>query len=231
MSKLRSRLTYANVMATVAVFIALGGSSYAAISLSNNSVKSKHIAKGAVKRSDLGKNAVNSSKVADGSLRATDFAPGQLSSGPKGDKGDKGDAGAQGLPGADGTDGTDGTARAYARVWSDFSHACTDGIFMDECRVEQAKGVASVFRAQGDPTGIYCVEVPGITPSSVAPALTVELSTTLTPEGNASAMIRMPRPPLTPSCPAGVFEVVTQRRGTATDPVPADSVGFTIVIP
>lgn len=30
---LRSRLTYANVMATVAIFVALGGSSYAALSL------------------------------------------------------------------------------------------------------------------------------------------------------------------------------------------------------
>jgi hypothetical protein len=29
--RLRARLTYANVMATIAVFIALGGSSYAAI--------------------------------------------------------------------------------------------------------------------------------------------------------------------------------------------------------
>jgi hypothetical protein len=32
-SKLRSRLTYANVMATVAAFVALGGSSYAALTV------------------------------------------------------------------------------------------------------------------------------------------------------------------------------------------------------
>ena len=30
---LRSRLTYANVMATIAVFVALGGTSYAAIKI------------------------------------------------------------------------------------------------------------------------------------------------------------------------------------------------------
>ena len=40
MSKLRERLTYANVMATIAVFIALGGGAYA-ITLKKNSVKSK----------------------------------------------------------------------------------------------------------------------------------------------------------------------------------------------
>jgi hypothetical protein len=35
-------------MATVAVFVALGGSSVAAVSLKRNSVKSRHIAKNAV---------------------------------------------------------------------------------------------------------------------------------------------------------------------------------------
>lgn len=92
-SALRARLTYANVMATVAVFIALGGSSYAAVTLTKNSVKSKHIAKGAVKRSDIGKGAVNSAKVADFSLLAKDFKSGQLPTGPQGLQGDKGEKG------------------------------------------------------------------------------------------------------------------------------------------
>ena len=35
---IRNRLTYANVMATVALFIALGGVSYAAVKLPKNSV-------------------------------------------------------------------------------------------------------------------------------------------------------------------------------------------------
>jgi hypothetical protein len=47
----RSRLTYANVMATVAVFIALGGGAYA-ISLGKNSVGSKQLKPGAVKPKD-----------------------------------------------------------------------------------------------------------------------------------------------------------------------------------
>jgi hypothetical protein len=44
--RLRGKLTYANVMATLAVFIALGGGAYA---LSRGEVKSKHIKKDAVK--------------------------------------------------------------------------------------------------------------------------------------------------------------------------------------
>lgn len=38
MHRIRGKLTYANVMATIAVFIALGGASYAAIKLPKNSV-------------------------------------------------------------------------------------------------------------------------------------------------------------------------------------------------
>jgi hypothetical protein len=53
LDRLRGRLTYANVMASIAVFFALGGSSYAAVMLADNSVKSRHIAPGAVHRSDV----------------------------------------------------------------------------------------------------------------------------------------------------------------------------------
>lgn len=90
MSRFRSRLSYSNVVATLALFIALGGGAYAVTNAPKNSVTSKSIKKGAVKKPDLGANAVDSSKVGDGSLLTQDFAAGQL---PKGDKGDKGDTG------------------------------------------------------------------------------------------------------------------------------------------
>jgi hypothetical protein len=48
MHRIRGKLTYANVMATIAVFIALGGASYAAIKLPKNSVGTKQLKKGAV---------------------------------------------------------------------------------------------------------------------------------------------------------------------------------------
>jgi hypothetical protein len=40
MSRVASRLSYSNVMATVAGFVALGGSAYAAVQLTRNSVDS-----------------------------------------------------------------------------------------------------------------------------------------------------------------------------------------------
>lgn len=69
-TRLRAHLTYANVMATVAVFIALGGSSYAALKLPRNVVKTRNIAP----------NAVTAPKVKNGSLRSEDFGRGQLPS-------------------------------------------------------------------------------------------------------------------------------------------------------
>ncbi len=74
LARVRSHLTYANVMATVAVFIALGGASYAAFSLPNDSVKSKHIKNGQVKTGDIRQDAIKGPKVADGSLALSDSA-------------------------------------------------------------------------------------------------------------------------------------------------------------
>jgi hypothetical protein len=105
LSKLRPRLTYANVISSLCLFIVLGGSSYAAIALNENSIKSRHIANGQVKTSDLAKHAVTTKKVRDASLLAQDFAPNQVPQGPKGDtggtgpQGPKGDTGARGIPG------------------------------------------------------------------------------------------------------------------------------------
>ncbi len=94
-----SVLSYANVVATIALFVALGGSGYAAVTLSKNSVTSSSIKNGQVKTADLAKNAVTSAKVKDFSLLLKDFKPGQLGAGSPGAKGAKGDTGATGLQG------------------------------------------------------------------------------------------------------------------------------------
>lgn len=84
MKKLRDKLNYANVMATIAVFIALGGSAYAATQLQKNSVGARQLKKG----------SVNSAKVKDHSLQTQDFKPGQLPAGPQGAAGQPFDANA-----------------------------------------------------------------------------------------------------------------------------------------
>ncbi len=84
----RPRMTYANVMATIAVFFALGGVSYAAIAIPRNSVGTKQLKNG----------AVTAQKVRMHSLVAGDFVPGELPAGAQGPKGDPGPSSAASGP-------------------------------------------------------------------------------------------------------------------------------------
>lgn len=76
---LRPKLTYANVVATLALALVIGGGTvYAAAKLGKNTVSSKAIKNGAVKGADLGKNAVTSPKIKDGTIAADDIAAGVI---------------------------------------------------------------------------------------------------------------------------------------------------------
>jgi len=87
--KLRSRLTYANVMATIAVFIALGGSSYAAMQVTGDDVPKDALTGADIKnlsgrdvRNDslTGKDVKNltGADIKNGTLQAKDFASGDV---------------------------------------------------------------------------------------------------------------------------------------------------------
>lgn len=90
----RPRVTYANVVSSLALFIALGGTSYAVAKLPKNSVG----------ESQLRASAVTSSKIKDGTIAPGDLAPGAASSGPRGPRGEQGPKG---------TDGARGPSNAY----------------------------------------------------------------------------------------------------------------------
>jgi hypothetical protein len=89
-----------NAVAYVALFVALGGTSYAATALPRNSVGAPQIKTGAVR----------SGEVKDSSLLAKDFKAGQLPRGATGATGAAGLAGAAGAPGAPGATGAPGLA-------------------------------------------------------------------------------------------------------------------------
>jgi hypothetical protein len=111
LDSIRSRLSYANVMATLAVFIALGGSSYAAIRITgsqiqNNSVTGEDIKNDSLSGADV--KGLTSNDIQDGSVLAKDLNLGQLTSslqarGPAGPQGPTGLQGGPGEPGAPGT--------------------------------------------------------------------------------------------------------------------------------
>jgi hypothetical protein len=65
MKRIRGALSYSNVVATVALFLALsGGVVYAATTLGKNAVKSSNLAANAVTSRSIAKNAVKSKKLA-----------------------------------------------------------------------------------------------------------------------------------------------------------------------
>jgi hypothetical protein len=60
---LRPRLTYANVVATLALFIALGGSSYAALKISGRDIKAHTITGKNIKWNSLGRRQIKESNL------------------------------------------------------------------------------------------------------------------------------------------------------------------------
>lgn len=86
----------ATVIAVVALIVALGGTSYAALVLPRGSVGTPQLKRGAVSADKLRNNAVTSAKVKDHSLLSRDFKAGQLPAGPQGPKGDTGPQGPKG---------------------------------------------------------------------------------------------------------------------------------------
>ena len=104
--RLRSRMTSAHVISLIALFVALGGTGYAAVKLPKNSVGASQIKTG----------GVGSSEVKNGSLRKRDFRASDLPAGPQGLQGTQG---LKGDKGDDGAPGRNGTADAFARVRAD----------------------------------------------------------------------------------------------------------------
>jgi hypothetical protein len=97
------RLSYANVVATLALFITLGGGAYAAGSLITSS---KQIKDGVITGRDVKNASLTGSDIKNKSLTTSDFNGSvQGPAGPRGPKGDKGDPGARGPEGPPGVTG------------------------------------------------------------------------------------------------------------------------------
>jgi hypothetical protein len=143
-------LSYANVVATLALAASLGGTSYAAVTLGRGVVKTRNIANG----------AVTAAKIRDHTLLARDFAPGALASSGSGPRGP------QGPPGPPGPAGATGSVRAYAVVTSAGAIVAA-----------RSHGVASVQKPASAPVGTYCITLaPAIDASGTAPVATSNLA-------------------------------------------------------
>jgi Collagen triple helix repeat (20 copies) len=106
MQSVRKRITYANVMSTLAVFLVLAGGTALAAGLGKESVGARQLKKEAVTSTKISAAAKNELKGATGPA------------GPKGDKGDRGERGEKGEKGLQGNTGEPGSAVAFAEVSS-----------------------------------------------------------------------------------------------------------------
>ena len=74
MQWIRSHLSFANSISLIALFVALGGTSLAAVTLSKNSVGAKQIKKNAVTASEVKRNAVGASEIRSNAIAGGDIA-------------------------------------------------------------------------------------------------------------------------------------------------------------
>jgi hypothetical protein len=213
---MRSKLSYANVVSTLALFIALtGASAYAANQLANKSVGEPQLRPGAVTADKIRKNAVTAPKIkaaaikqgklADGSVTAAKMTLSSVTSGslaanavssekiaPDAVTGEKVvESTLSQVPSASRADFA--TAAESANPIA-FAHVNKDATL----DANLSKGIASV--KEGSLPGIYCVEVNGFNPRGAQ----------VTPQfeggGIVSAFVKIGG---TASCPAPQVEVQT----------------------
>jgi hypothetical protein len=234
---MRPRITFANVVSVIALFVALGGTAIATHPGGQNTISTADIIDGQVKVADVDQGAVATEEIANGQVKNADIGAGEVrSSNVVNDNLTGGDIAGNSLKGADVDEATldiGDAARAYARVSGNFACTGTPGT----CNPDQSKGISSVTR---EGIGRYCVIAPGINAHLTPAAVTVDFSSTAGPAGNASAMTQEGA-----DCGPEGFGVKTEfqrmvsvdsgggtNNRTVSAPADAnDNVGFTIVIP
>jgi hypothetical protein len=192
----------------LALFVALGGTSYA---VGAGSIDSREIKNNTIRSKDIRNNEVGSKDVRDRSLLAKDFKNGQLPAGPAGPAGARGDTGAP------------GTARAYATMRPDECFGVDA-----KCSIYNVKNVASIRRVG---TGDYCVApAAGLSFEGVTPGTTTDDYNSGPANGSGTPIVAYSS--LRGSCLLGEIRVRTFRATGATPTVAAsNSTSFGIVIP
>jgi hypothetical protein len=113
---LRARLSYANVTASLALFVALGGTAVAAVTLPRDSVGSRQIRTDAVRSPEIAKDAVRSPEITRDAVRSPEIRAEAVRTSEIEDKGvrlaDISDSARSALQGAQGPTGPQGPSGA-----------------------------------------------------------------------------------------------------------------------
>ena len=161
MSRIRKRISYANVISTLALVLVVGGGSAVAASQFG--------------KETIGANAIKKESIGPGKLNKAAKNALQGPAGPTGAKGAAGAAGAAGPQGPQGPQGPAGSARAYGAVIN------------GNGTLDPAKTKNATVRHPA--TGVYCITLQGgIDPATAALSVTMDYSGPVGPK--AIAMIR-----------------------------------------
>jgi Collagen triple helix repeat (20 copies) len=223
------RPSSATIISLVALFVALGGTGYAAVALApRNSVGSAQVINGSLLKKDLSKKTIAALKGNRG-LRGPAGAQGAAgptgptgpagANGTNGTNGTNGAVGATGPTGATGPGGAAGTARAYA-----FSEGGASPTF----EPEWTKNFTAIANAGA---GIYCLTpASGIDPDASPAVVSVDFGASVSPTRDF-AQVRTRHI----TCGAGKYEIRTFQAALVTgnmqDPAANNGVAFTVIVP
>jgi Collagen triple helix repeat (20 copies) len=195
-----------NLVAYLALFVALSGTGYAASAklLPKNSVGSAQVINGSLLKSDLSKKTLAALRGRTGARGPIGLPGSQGATGPQGVQGASGPQGVQGAPGAPGPPGLPGTARAF-------------GLVAANGTLSRSKNVVSVGTAPN--SGVYCILLaPGIDPGQTGLVATLDFfdDNTAVDEPNGQQGFVEWFSPTANDCPAGHLMVVTGVRWVST---------------
>ena len=171
-SRRRLRPTPALVVASLALCISIGGTSYAVVTIGSEDITNDSIRSVDIKNDD-----VRGFDIRNGTLHASDFAPGQLPSplpGPPGAQGPPGGQGPRGPQGADGPQGPQGPPGSPGAI-SMTAHVRDDGT-LDAARTAAGITMTRIGYGENYPAfPVYCFVLPRQAVNVVA---TLEKTTT-----------------------------------------------------
>jgi hypothetical protein len=207
--------TYANVMSTIAVFMALGGVGWAAATLPANSVGTRQLKSKAVTSPKIKAKAVNGTHIKPDSINGAHVKEAQLGPVPNAANAAKlGNLGPAAY----------NIGRAYAYVNEE------GGI-----DAGRSRNVVNVARQS---LGVYCATLaPGIELASVAPLATLDKqdsATTIPPPGTSDDQGIVEWDSVPEDCPSGTLEFDSIKQGFASGALVGnqrDDQSFTLLIP
>lgn len=219
------RLTYANVVSTLALFLALGGATaFAVDQLPSRSVGAKQLRPGAVTADKIRKNAVTapkieaeaikSGKIAGNAVKEAKLAGGAVS-GAKLANGavSTEKIAADAVTGAQLNEATVGKVpasdRAGLAAFAESANPLAFATVSQEGNVDGANSKGQISVSQGKEAGIYCISVGGFSPRGA------QVTPRYNGSGNLTAYATLGG---TASCPAPQVEVQTHNGGSAKAP-------------